>query len=294
MSNTGKSKELISTIIHLLEDYYREGDYMSKGIQGEGYHKLTNEINDNLGELYLQSNKESYFWFDCSLATYNKTLTARLQKIIHDENPDKTEEELLLEDYRTFDQLISKQRVLVLPNGKLASEDYNRLLNVKVRQILNEARDKKKSYIQSKFKEIGERIAKDGDRFYREPLEINDALILSSPQQTQNFENNFDQVKPAEIHKHFKTGLVDKGHLSEHELVEYLKAAFEFETIPDTLFKIKDAPTKAIIERVFYTYYKNVAGKIHGKQKQYAALLGDYFEGYKTNTISSNFSKSVY
>ena len=41
-------------------------------------------------------------------------------------------------------------------------------------------------------------------------------------------------------------------------------------------------------------YYKNVAGKIHGKQNQYAALLGDYFEGYKTTTVSSNFSKSVY
>ena len=73
-----------------------------------------------------------------------------------------------------------------------------------------------------------------------------------------------------------------------------MKAAFESKTIPVTLFKIKDAPNKTIIIAVFYTYYKNVACKIHGKQKQYAALLGDYFEGYKTITVSSNFSKSVY
>jgi len=82
--------------------------------------------------------------------------------------------------------------------------------------------------------------------------------------------------------------------LTEKELNEFLKAAFELKTIPKTLFKIKDAPNKVTIEAVFYKYYKNVAGKRHGKQKQYASLLGDYFEGYKTQTVSSNFSKSAY
>ena len=109
-----------------------------------------------------------------------------------------------------------------------------------------------------------------------------------------NFTNNFDSVKTVEIYKHFKAGLVEKGYLTEQELNEYLKAAFELKTIPETLFKIKDVRKKSTIEAVFYTYYKNVAGKIHGKQSQYAALLGDYFEGYKTTTVSTNFSKSVY
>ena len=126
-------------------------------------------------------------------------------------------------------------------------------------------------------------------------LEI-DKLKALSPQQpeTPTFKNNFDNITPVEIYKHFKAGLVDKQYLTEQELNEYLKAAFELKTIPETLFKIKDAPNKAAIEAVFYKYYKNVAGKIHGKQNQYAALLGDYFEGYKTTTVSSNFSKSVY
>ena len=113
-------------------------------------------------------------------------------------------------------------------------------------------------------------------------------------QETPTFTNNFDNIKPTEIYKHFKAGLVEKGYLTEQELNEYLKAAFELKTIPETLFKIKDAPNKKAIEAVFYKYYKIVAGKIHGKQNQYAALLGDYFEGYKTTTVSSNFSKSVY
>jgi hypothetical protein len=113
-------------------------------------------------------------------------------------------------------------------------------------------------------------------------------------QETPTFTNNFDKITPIEIYNHFKVGLVEIGYLTELELNEYLKAAFELKTIPETLFKIKDAPNKAAIEAVFYTYYKNVAGKIHGRQKLYAALLGDYFEGYKTTTVSSNFSKSVY
>ncbi len=113
-------------------------------------------------------------------------------------------------------------------------------------------------------------------------------------QQTTTFINNFDNIKPAEVYNHFKIGLVDKGYLKEQELNDYLKAAFELKTIPETLFKINNAPKKQAIEAVFYNYYKNIAGKIHGKQNDYAALLGNYFEGYKTSTVITNFSKSVY
>jgi hypothetical protein len=117
---------------------------------------------------------------------------------------------------------------------------------------------------------------------------------MKTEQETPTFVNNFDKIAPFEIYKHFKAGLVDKNYLTLQELNEYLKAAFELKIKPEILFKIKDAPKKTTIEAVFYKYYKNVAGKIHGKQNQYAALLGDYFEGYNTTTVSSNFSKSVY
>ncbi len=113
-------------------------------------------------------------------------------------------------------------------------------------------------------------------------------------QKTPAFINNFDRVEPEVIYSHFIKGLVDKKFLTEQELNEYLKYAFEYRKIPVTLFKIKNASRRAEVEAIFYNYYKNVAGKIHGKQREYAALLGDYFEGYKTSTISSNFSKSVY
>jgi hypothetical protein len=132
---------------------------------------------------------------------------------------------------------------------------------------------------------------------YKSYLEQKQALTTQQKEtitEQPNFTNNFDNISPVEVLEHFKTGLVEKQYLTEQELNEYLKAAFELKTIPEKLFAIKDAPNKAAIEAVFYKYYKNVAGKVHGKQKQYAALLGNYFEGFKTSTVSTNFSKSVY
>lgn len=143
---------------------------------------------------------------------------------------------------------------------------------------------------------ISELYFKETDNFYPFPkVDLPPKQAETETEQgTPTFTNNFDNIKPTEIYNHLKAGLVEKGYLTEQELNKYLKAAFELKTKPETLFKIKDAPKKSIIEAVFYRYYKNVAGKVHGKQKQYAALLGDYFEGYKTTTVSSNFSKSVY
>jgi len=106
-----------------------------------------------------------------------------------------------------------------------------------------------------------------------------------------SFTNTFDDLSPKEIYSHFKSGLVDKKYLTELELKKYLKAAFELKKAPEQFFKIENSPKKQLIIRVFYNYYKNVAGKPHGKQREYAALLGDYFEGYNTELIKTNFSK---
>jgi len=117
------------------------------------------------------------------------------------------------------------------------------------------------------------------------------------PQQTETkteqptFKNNFDNITPVEIHNHFKVGLVEKGYLTEQELNEYLKAAFELKTIPETLFKLKHTPTKQKIYTVFYVYYKDISQKKHERQKEYAALLGDYFEGFRTEIIQTNWAR---
>lgn len=110
-------------------------------------------------------------------------------------------------------------------------------------------------------------------------------------QETPTFTNNFDNIKPTEIYKHFKAGLVEKGYLTEQELNEYLKAAFELKTKPETLFKLTHTPTKQKIYTVFYVYYKDISQKKHERQKEYAALLGDFFEGYKTKIIQTNWAR---
>ena len=123
-------------------------------------------------------------------------------------------------------------------------------------------------------------------------LEI-DKLKALSPQQpeTPTFKNNFDNITPVEIYKHFKAGLVDKQYLTEQELNEYLKAAFELKKVPETLFKIKDAPSKEKIYTVFYTYYHNIVGKPHFKALKYVELLGNYFKGFNNNTIKTNWRR---
>jgi hypothetical protein len=105
------------------------------------------------------------------------------------------------------------------------------------------------------------------------------------------FDNNFDNVDPVEIYNHFKAELVDKRHLTLNELNKYLKAAFEQKKTPATLFKLKHRPSKQRIYKIFYVYYLDIAQKKHGQKKQYVALLCDFFEGFDTNTTSSNWSR---
>lgn len=123
------------------------------------------------------------------------------------------------------------------------------------------------------------------------PNYLNQPQLPKTKQDTATFTNNFDNIKPTEIYNHFKAGLVDKGYLTEHELNEYLKAAFELKTKPETLFKLKHTPTKQNIYTVFYIYYKDISQKKHDRQKEYSALLGDYFEGYKTEIIQTNWAR---
>lgn len=103
-------------------------------------------------------------------------------------------------------------------------------------------------------------------------------------------ENNFDDVDIKNVYQHFKENLVDKSKLSDDDLILYLKSAFEEQKPPKKLFFIEKG-NKKDNRKVFYTYYKKIAKEPFGRQKDYAALLGDYFEGFDTKNVSSNFSK---
>lgn len=105
------------------------------------------------------------------------------------------------------------------------------------------------------------------------------------------FTNKFDSVKESRIVEYFKENLVDKKYITEQVLNEYLKTAFEKKEKPKQRFSFDKNPTQGQIKKVFYNYYKVVAGKPYGKQQQYVELLGDYFSGFNTQNLITNFSK---
>lgn len=134
-------------------------------------------------------------------------------------------------------------------------------------------------------------VLKDRYRSYLEQKQALPTLQSETITKQPNFTNNFDNNTPAEVFEHFNAGLVNKGYLTEQELNEFLKAAFELKTKPEQLFKLKHAPTKQRIYNLFYIYYRDISQKKHDRQKDYAALLGDYFEGYKTEIIRTNWAR---
>lgn len=106
-----------------------------------------------------------------------------------------------------------------------------------------------------------------------------------------SFVNNFDFVDSNDVYNYFSKKLVSKRMLNESELQEYLIQAFQECTPPKKLFRLKNIRTKQNVNKMFYNYFKDVAQKPHGKRKDYAELLGKYFEGFKTKNVMTNWSK---
>lgn len=156
-------------------------------------------------------------------------------------------------------------------------------------------------YIDSKSNKV------DASNLYKTIVEINKSLTNGDyliNKQNQNLPvteqdflkitNNFDDIPIESIYRHFKSNLVDKKYLTDSQLFEYMKTAFDFKDLPKTRFKFNNAPEKQIIYKVYYQLYKDLAGKPYGKVKFYSALLGDYFEGYNTENVRTNFNKTSF
>lgn len=105
------------------------------------------------------------------------------------------------------------------------------------------------------------------------------------------FKNNIDNVPESKVIEYFSKNLVDKKYLSKEALDSYLKQAFELKTPPTQKFSFENFPTQAKIRKVFYGYFSTTAGKPSGRKLEYVKLLGEYFNGFETSKIESNFSK---
>lgn len=105
------------------------------------------------------------------------------------------------------------------------------------------------------------------------------------------FVNNFDNVQESKVIEYFTKTLVDKKYLTAESLSLYLKQAFDAKTPPSKRFSFENLPTQDRIRKIFYEYYKITAGKPNGKKRAYVELLGEYFNGFDTAKIDTNFSK---
>jgi hypothetical protein len=104
------------------------------------------------------------------------------------------------------------------------------------------------------------------------------------------FTNNFDNVPESKILEYFTVKLVETKYISENDLILFLKLAFDKMEVPRQKFSFTRLNTQKGIIKIFYYYYKTIAGKPHGKQKKYLDLLCNYFNGFENFNIK-NFSK---
>ena len=179
-------------------------------------------------------------------------------------------EELNHNCQKAIDKYIERRKNNVVVLNSLSEDNYK-------------ANKKQQQIIQNRLDEIN-----------LNPTEVPDKTETKSDSSNLSIKgivNNFDKVEIIKIYNHFKNHLVDKKHLTESELIEYMISAFEKKEIPQTLFQLINCRSRQNIVRVFYKYYKEIAGKPFGKQKEYSALLGNYFEGFNTVNVSTNFSK---
>lgn len=208
-----------------------------------------------------------------------------------------TKESLISELIDVTDKLITEINAYKLnQEGKLAEPDKLKLEYIlKEREMkLSEGYKSQARDEQTRYRRILKDWLKDEKKFIEE---ITPLLEKTKPYDTPlslDFENNFDNVTPSEVFKHFYNELVLSKLLSSEDLESYLKLAFEKGELPLQRWTLRNVVTKKKVTRIFYDYYKNIAGKPHGKQEDYARLLGEYFTGYKTSTVKTNFSKSTY
>ena len=153
--------------------------------------------------------------------------------------------------------------------------------------------------ISCKYEEETERINvyAFGAFMFKEACKMTIALLMEQNQavpeiiEPSPFKNNIDNVPESKVIEYFTKNLVDKKYLSKEALESYLKQAFELKTPPAEKFSFENLPTQRKIIKVFYDYFKTTAGKPSGQKIKYVKLLGEYFNGFNTSKIESNFSK---
>jgi len=235
------------------------------------------KINEAFKEVCKRLNRDEIFYFGCPFSIYKKTYPKRLKVFLNSfldtDEADFINGELEYLEH-TFQDLENSENsgdgysLTGYENFKLASRFGNQ---IGVDQFTFST-NKKIEFLESK---------QNADRGLPQQIEISD------------IENDFDHVDISKVYDYFNKELVKANFLTDGELKQYLKVAFEQKDPPKNRFTFKNDPQKSVIRKVFYKYYKDVAAR--GRRKEYrkecASLLGEYFNGYNTKNVLNNFNK---
>ena len=107
-----------------------------------------------------------------------------------------------------------------------------------------------------------------------------------------SFTNNFDNIPEDTIMFFFYQKLVvESKYITVDTFKLFLKNAFEKNIPPKNKLQIICPNERKKVRMVFYKYYTDIAQKPPRKQLEYVKLLGEYFEGFNTESLRTNFSK---
>jgi len=180
---------------------------------------------------------------------------------------------------KEVDLLISNLILYIDEDQKLTKEKFKRdLKNIEINKSIIEI---------VKFGKLIKKLLINLNENY----DIIEGLSYSTIIALEKIKNNFDNIQIETVYNFFKTQLVEKKYMSEADLLKYLSSSFHKLKPPKKLFTLDNYRTKQDIIRIFYKYYDKVAGKPFKKQSKYADLLGLYFIGFDSKSISTNFSK---
>lgn len=118
-----------------------------------------------------------------------------------------------------------------------------------------------------------------------------ESIKTDEVKQTFSFTNNFDKIEETKVLEYFVNKLVVPKFIDKSTLHDFLLIAFDKKEIPKKLFSFNKLNTKSQITKIFYDYYIDIAGKPHGKQTKYVELLANYFEGFDSKSLKTNFNK---
>ncbi|MDA0177207.1 hypothetical protein OOZ35_06855 [Mesoflavibacter profundi] len=103
-------------------------------------------------------------------------------------------------------------------------------------------------------------------------------------------ENNFDNVEPQKVVKHFYK-LVENGYITQSNFNLFIESLFYKNQKLNSKIEIIKPNSKSRVKKIFYTYYDSIQSEKYSNQEKYLKLLTDNFIGFNYKSLKTNFSK---